>query len=39
MTLRHLQIFVEVAKCGKMSQAATNLFVSQPTVSQAIGKV
>lgn len=39
MTLRHLQIFVEVAKCGKMSQAATNLFVSQPTVSQAIGEL
>lgn len=39
MTLRHLQIFVEVAKCGKMSQAATNLFISQPTVSQAIGEL
>lgn len=36
MTLRHLRIFVEVADCGKMSAAAEKLYVSQPTVSQAI---
>lgn len=36
MTLRHLKIFVEVARTGKMSSAAQNCFISQPTVSQAI---
>ena len=36
MTLRHLRIFVEVARTGKMSTAAANCFISQPTVSQAI---
>lgn len=36
MTIRHLKIFIEVADSGKMSIAAANLFISQPTVSQAI---
>ena len=36
MTLRHMKIFVEVARTGKMSTAAQNCFISQPTVSQAI---
>lgn len=36
MTIRHLRIFIEVAECGKMSKAAEKLFISQPTVSQAI---
>ena len=36
MTIRHLKIFIEVADCGKMSLAATRLYISQPTVSQAI---
>ena len=36
MTIRHLRIFIEVAKTGKMSMAAQRLFISQPTVSQAI---
>ena len=36
LTLRHLRVFAEVARCGKMSQAANNLFISQPTVSQII---
>lgn len=36
MTIRHLRIFIEVAKNGKMSIAANKLFISQPTVSQAI---
>lgn len=39
MTLRHLLIFIEVAKCGKMSKAASNLFISQPTVSQVISEL
>ncbi|WP_434311076.1 LysR family transcriptional regulator [Hominifimenecus sp. rT4P-3] len=39
MTLRHLQIFVEVAACGKMSLAASHLFISQPTVSQSIAEL
>lgn len=36
MTIRHLRIFIEVAKAGKMSLAAQRLYISQPTVSQAI---
>lgn len=36
MTIRHLKIFIEVVDSGKMSIAAAKLFISQPTVSQAI---
>lgn len=39
MTLRQLQIFAEVAACGKMSTAAANLYVSQPTVSETIAEI
>lgn len=37
-TLRHLQIFSEVAKCQKMGEAAQKLYLSQSTVSQAISE-
>ena len=36
MTIRHLKIFIQVAETGKMSAAAKNCYISQPTVSQAI---
>ena len=36
MTIRHLTIFVAVADQGSMSAAAASLYLSQPTVSQAI---
>ena len=36
MTIRHLRIFIEVVKNGSMSAAASKLYISQPTVSQAI---
>ncbi|MBE6072520.1 MAG: LysR family transcriptional regulator [Clostridium butyricum] len=36
MTIRHLKIFITVAKCGKMRKAADLLYISQPSVSQAI---
>lgn len=36
MTIRHLKIFINVAETGNMSTAAAKLFISQPTVSQAI---
>jgi len=36
MTIRHLKIFIAVAECGSMNTAAKNLFLSQPTISQAI---
>lgn len=39
MTLRHLKIFECVAQCGGMSAAAQKLYVSQPTVSQAIAEL
>ncbi len=36
MSIRHLRIFIMVANCGKMSLAAEKLFITQPSVSQAI---
>ena len=36
MTLRSLEIFESVARLGKMSDAANELFIAQPTISQAI---
>ena len=36
MTIRHLEIFVAVADCGKMRAAAERLHISQPSVSQAV---
>ena len=36
MSLRHLLIFMTVAEQGSMSAAARALYLSQPTVSQAI---
>ncbi|MCI6277579.1 MAG: LysR family transcriptional regulator [Clostridium sp.] len=39
MNIRHLKIFITVADCGKMSTAAEKLFISQPSVSQAIREI
>lgn len=39
MTIRHLQIFITVADLGSMTSAAKALFISQPTVSQAITEI
>ena len=36
MTIRHLTVFAAVAQQGSMSAAAKHLYLSQPTVSQAI---
>ncbi|WP_411679998.1 LysR family transcriptional regulator [Clostridium thailandense] len=36
MTIRHLKIFIAVVETGKMSAAADQYYISQPTVSQAI---
>lgn len=36
MTIRHLKVFIEVAEKGKMSAAAEALYITQPSVSQAI---
>lgn len=36
MTIRHLKYFIAVAETGKMSTAAAQCYVSQPTVSQTI---
>ena len=36
MNIRHLKIFITVADCGKMSEAAEKLFISQPSLSAAI---
>lgn len=39
MNIRHLKIFITVADCGKMSAASERLFISQPSVSQAIREI
>jgi len=39
MTIRLLTIFIKVADCGNMSLAAKNLYISQPSVSQAISQL
>ncbi|MCI9472160.1 MAG: LysR family transcriptional regulator [Lachnospiraceae bacterium] len=36
MTLRHLKIFIEVVETKTMSAAAKNLYIAQPSVSQAV---
>lgn len=39
MTIRDLEIFIEVVKANNMSNAAKNLEISQPTVSHAISQI
>ncbi|PKM72791.1 MAG: LysR family transcriptional regulator [Firmicutes bacterium HGW-Firmicutes-16] len=39
MTLRTLEVFIQVAQSGKMSIAAKKLYVSQSSVSQAITEI
>jgi DNA-binding transcriptional LysR family regulator len=39
MTIRYLKIFVTVADCKSMTAASEALFISQPTVSQAISEL
>lgn len=39
MTLRHLEIFIKVFDLGSMTAAAKALFISQPTISQAIAEL
>lgn len=38
-TFRHLKIFITVAECGTMRKAAEVLYISQPSVSQAISEL
>ncbi|MBD3641902.1 MAG: LysR family transcriptional regulator [Marinobacter sp.] len=37
--LRHLRVFLEVAKHRSISRAAPQVFLSQPAITQAIGKL
>ncbi|MCF0110951.1 MAG: LysR family transcriptional regulator [Erysipelotrichaceae bacterium] len=39
ITIKHLTIFMEVARTQSMSRAAENLYMSQPTVSQKIKEI
>lgn len=39
MTLRNLRIFVTVADCGSMSEAAKRMSIAQPSVSGAIAEI
>ena len=36
MTIRHLKIFIAVAEYGGMRKASEVLYISQPSISQAI---
>ncbi len=37
--IRHLRVFVEVGRCGSVSQAAVRSNLSQPAVTQALAKL
>ncbi|MEY3037562.1 MAG: hypothetical protein RL143_129 [Pseudomonadota bacterium] len=37
--IRHLRVFIEVAKAGGISQASSRVFLSQPAMTQAIAKL
>lgn len=39
MTIRSLEIFVKVAECGKMSEVARNMYITQSSVSQVISEI
>ena len=39
ITLRQLEVFVAVARCGSVSQAASELYLSQPAASMAIAEL
>lgn len=39
MTLRNLQIFLAVAESGSMVKAASNLYMTQPSISQVISEI
>ena len=39
MTSRELQIFMMVAECGKMSEAAKRMYITQSSVSQAVASI
>lgn len=39
MNIRHLKIFLAVVDGGSMTQAAKNLYITQPSVSQAIREI
>jgi len=39
MTLRNLRIFLAVADCGSMSEAAKKMHIAQPSVSGTISEI
>lgn len=39
LTIKHLKIFQAVAECKSMSKAANKLYLSQPSISQAISDI
>jgi len=39
MDIRQLKYFIEIAETESLSQAARNLFVTQPTLSLALKKL
>ncbi len=39
MTIRDIEVLLEVARCGNMTAASKNLYITQPTVSQVIAGI
>ncbi|MCM8524907.1 MAG: LysR family transcriptional regulator [Lentisphaeraceae bacterium] len=39
ITLRQLEVFVAIARCGSVSQAASELYLSQPAASMAVAEL
>jgi len=39
ITLRQLEVFIAVARCGSVSQAANQLYLSQPAASMAVAEL
>ena len=39
MNIRHLRIFLTVCESGSMTQAAKQLYISQPSISLAISEL
>ena len=37
MNMKQLEYFIKIAECGSISRAAQELYVSQPSLTKAIG--
>ena len=39
MTINHMRYFIEIYKCGNLTKAASNLFISQPALSKCLKQI